>query len=111
MALLYGMGETGSPIPVKVNPDGSIQVAGGGGGGGGSSTQRTPTATALTGAGTVALGATSVSFYNSGAADATVLGRPLPPGASWPIMATGSDTLAAITYDFTGTTGTVTVLR
>jgi len=67
-------------------------------------TQRTPTFTVTSGSGTIAAGAKSVSFYNSGLVSATVLGSSLGRGESLNIEAPGQDTLAAISYVATGTT-------
>lgn len=85
-----------------------VKIIGDGSGG----TERSVSVLNLTGPGTIAAGATSVNFFNSGAGNAIIqTNGTLFPNQAWPIMATGADTLAAITYNFTGTTGTVTVLR
>jgi len=63
-------------------------------------TVRTPTLTRATGSGTIAAGARSVSFLNSGADDVpTVLGSVLKQGESISFNAGGEDdTLSAIAY-------------
>lgn len=64
----------------------------------------TPSMTRAAGAGSVAAGARSASFYNAGAANATVLGTTLKPGEQVSFSADGlRDVLGAIAYDGTGT--------
>jgi hypothetical protein len=49
-------------------------------------------------AGSVVAGTFSVSFYNKGTTDATVLGAPLVPGATLELCAKTGNTLGAIAY-------------
>jgi hypothetical protein len=59
--------------------------------------------TGETSTGTVAAGARSVTFFNTGAGNVTVAGGTLIPGTSITMSAGGeSDVLTAITYDATG---------
>jgi hypothetical protein len=79
------------------------------------SVQRTAAAQTVTAAGSVAAGAKSVSFANSGSKVGTVAGANLPPGATFSFDTTGTDTLAAIAYDPTkdaanATTGTTFII-
>lgn len=69
------------------------------------------TMTTATAAGTVATGARSVSFANSGTADATVAGGSLPAGAAIAWEAPVGAALAAVAYDATGTTLMVAEVR
>jgi hypothetical protein len=71
--------------------------------GGGSGVQKTPGLTRTSAAGTVAAGAISVSIYNAGIANGTVLGSTIKPGESLTWATYANDTLAAIAYDGTGT--------
>lgn len=65
---------------------------------------RTPQFTRAAGAGTVEKGARSVTFFNAGAANATVLGTNLLPQEKVTIDGGGqSDHLNEIAYDGTGT--------
>lgn len=68
------------------------------------SVSRTPTMLRAAGVGTVTAGKRSVSFYNAGGNNATVLGATLLPGeqVSFPAGAQG-DVLTALAYDATGT--------
>lgn len=58
----------------------------------------TPAILNTTSAGSVAAGVFSVSFYNKGTTDATILGAPLVPGATLELCAKTGNTLAAIAY-------------
>lgn len=71
--------------------------------GGGSGVQKTPTLTRTSVAGTVAAGAISVSVYNAGNANGTVLGQTIKPGESFTWSTYARDTLAAVAYNGTGT--------
>lgn len=68
------------------------------------SAQRTPALTRATAAGSIVAGATYVSVANIGNANATVLGQVIEPGLSIPFPTRAGETLAAISYDATGTT-------
>lgn len=98
---------TGKLIPLRMidNGDGTYSVAtapAGSGTGGG--TERTAALGALlTSAGTVAAGAKSVTFFNSGSADATVAGGPLAPNRGVTFSVDGADTLGAIDYTASAT--------
>lgn len=90
------------------------QIAAGGGGGGGCcpAVVRTPTMTRASVVGSVLIGARSVSFFNAGATNGTVLGAILKPGEMVTFSAEStSDTLTAIAYDGTGTDLLITTLR
>lgn len=91
------------------------QIAAGGGGGGGGccpAVVRTPTMKRDNLPGSVLVGARSVSFFNAGATNATVLGAILKPGEMVTFSAEStSDTLTAIAYDGTGTDLLITTLR
>jgi hypothetical protein len=69
-----------------------------------SSTERTPSLTSVTNAGTIVFGARSVSIANVGSAAGTILGTSVDAGMTVNFTAQGSDTLAAIAYNATGTT-------
>jgi hypothetical protein len=68
------------------------------------SAQLTPNFSNTSTSGTVAVGKSAVSFYNSGAAAGILLGASLPAGASVNFTAPAGQTLSSITYDATGTT-------
>lgn len=70
----------------------------------------TASVTVETGAGTTASGATSVSFANNGAGNATVAGAILPPAASLDFTANAGSTINAISFDGTGTSLLVAIL-
>ena len=86
-----------------------ILAASGGGGGG---VARVAGLTSATGAGATSGNQVQVFFYNSGSAAATVAGQSLAAGASINFAVNHpSDTIAAISYNATGTTlliGTLT---
>lgn len=68
------------------------------------SVSRTPTMLRAAGVGIVTAGKRSVSFYNAGGNNATVLGAPLLPGEQVSFPAGGQgDILTALAYDATGT--------
>jgi len=95
---LVVVGDDGEPA-LKIYP-----TSGGGGGGSfPSPTSRTPSFTRVTNASNVAAGARSVSIYNSGAADGSVLTTTLKPSESVNFTAGMYDTLDAIAYVATGT--------
>lgn len=73
--------------------------------------QRDVLLTTEVGPGSVEAGARSVSITNTGAETGLVLGVPFPAGASYSLQAEGNDTLAAISFDATGTTFVVSVIR
>jgi hypothetical protein len=83
----------------------------GGGSAGGGSTQRTPSLTSVTSSGTIPLGARSVSIANIGSAAGTILGTSVDAGMTVNFTAQGSDTLAAIAYNATGTTFLIAEVR
>lgn len=66
-------------------------------------TERIPTLLKVTTAGTIAAGSTYLSFYNAGSTNALVLGTVLDPGLSISIPTRSNETLAAVSYDATGT--------
>ena len=80
-------------------------------GSGGAPIVRTPTMVRTGAAGTILAGKKSVSFFNGGATNATVLGAALKPGeeVSFSVQAP-SDTLTAFPYDGTGTDLLITTL-
>lgn len=78
--------------------------------GGGYGVQKTPVLIRATGAGTVAAGAISVSVYNAGMANGTVLGQTIKPGETLTWSTYPVDTLAAVAYDGTGTELVITKL-
>jgi hypothetical protein len=78
---------------------------------GGGSTQRTPSLTSVTSSGTIALGSRSVSIANIGSAAGTILGTSVDAGMTVNFTAQGSDTLAAIAYNATGTTFLIAEVR
>jgi hypothetical protein len=82
-----------------------------GGGSTQSSTQRTPSLTSVTSSGTIALGSRSVSIANIGSAAGTILGTSVDAGMTVNFTAQGSDTLAAIAYNATGTTFLIAEVR
>ena len=59
---------------------------------------RTAAFSTVTAGGTVAAGAKTVSFFNSGTTAATIAGGSLPQGQGVTFNTQGSDTLSAITY-------------
>lgn len=71
----------------------------------------TPTITRVTTSGTISAGKKSISVYNSGLADATVLTVTVKPGETytWSTSLKG-ETLAAVAYDGTGTELVITTL-
>lgn len=71
----------------------------------------TPTIVRATGVGTIGAGAKSISVYNAGAADGTVLTVTVKPGESytWSTSLKG-ETLAAVAYNATGTELVITTL-
>jgi hypothetical protein len=76
-----------------------------------SSTERTPSLTSVTNAGTIVFGARSVSIANVGSAAGTILGTSVDAGMTVNFTAQGSDTLAAIAYNATGTTFLIAEVR
>lgn len=76
-----------------------------------SSTERTPSLTSVTNAGTIVFGARSVSIANVGTAAGTVLGTSVSAGVTVNFTAQSPDTLAAITYNATGTTFLIAEVR
>ena len=76
-----------------------------------SSTERTPSLTSVTNAGTIVFGARSVSIANVGSAAGTILGTSVDAGMTVNFTAQGSDTLAAITYNATGTNFLIAEVR
>ncbi len=72
--------------------------------------QRTSALTSSTGSGSTTAGLYAVSFNNIGNAAATVAGGSLPAGQSLTFQGAMNDTLAAITYNATGTTLLVATL-
>ena len=78
--------------------------------GGGIGVVRTPSLARVTGAGTVAAGAESVTVYNAGVANGLVLGGAIKPGESFTWSVSTGDSLAAIAYDGTGTELVITKL-
>ena len=65
-----------------------------------SGVQKTPSMSRVNAVGTVALGASRVSFFSAGTANATVLGAILKPGEMVTFSADGTNnTLAALAYD------------
>ena len=76
-----------------------------------SSTERTPSLTSVTSSGTIPLGARSVSIANIGSAAGTILGTSVDAGMTVNFTAQGSDTLAAITYNATGTNFLIAEVR
>lgn len=72
--------------------------------GGGTPQTLTPTLARVTNSGTVSTGTKSVSIYNAGGSDGTVLGVTLKPGEIVDYQV-GQDTngLGPVTYDATGT--------
>jgi hypothetical protein len=60
--------------------------------------------------GTVSAGVKSVSFYNTGATSATVLGTVLKAGEQVTYSVENPDTLAAFPYDATGTELLITTI-
>lgn len=76
-----------------------------------SSTERTPSLTSVTNAGTIVFGARSVSIANIGSAAGTILGTSVDAGMTVNFTAQGSDTLAAITYNATGTNFLIAEVR
>lgn len=91
------------------------KIANSGGGGGGGccpAVVRTPTMKRDNLPGSILVGARSVSFFNAGATNGTVLGAILKPGEMVTFSAEStSDTLTAIAYDGTGTDLLITTLR
>lgn len=76
-------------------------------------TTRTSALLRVTGAGTVAAGARSISVYNAGAAAGSILGvaANILPGEAFDFSAGGqNDTLASFAYDGTGTTLVITTI-
>jgi len=71
----------------------------------------TPTITRVTTSGTISAGKKSISVYNSGLANATVLTVTVKPGETytWSTSLKG-ETLAAVAYDGTGTELVITTL-
>lgn len=103
---LKDVGNKGNNFPfqlavLKLLDQISIAVGGGGGGGG---TTRTPAMLRSSAPGTVTAGKKSVSIFNGGAVNGTVLGAILKPGeeVNWSVIS-NADTLGAIAYDGTGT--------
>lgn len=84
------------------------QIANSGGGG---SVVLTPTIARVTSSGTISAGKKSISIYNSGLADATVLTVIVKPGETytWSTNIKG-ETLAAVAYNATGTELVITTL-
>ena len=80
-------------------------------GSGGAPVVRTPSMVRASAAGSIAAGKKSVSFFNGGAVNATVLGVALKPGeeVNFSVLAP-SDTLTAFPYDGTGTDLLITTL-
>ena len=76
-----------------------------------SSTERTPSLTSVTNAGTIVFGARSVSIANVGTAAGTVLGTSVSAGVTVNFTAQSPDTLAAITYNATGTNFLIAEVR
>ena len=72
---------------------------------------RTPAIITTTTSGTVASGTRSVTFFNRGSANATVMGEVIESGEifTWSAGST-RDTLGAIIYDATGTTLVITTV-
>jgi hypothetical protein len=79
-----------NPLPVAVIAAASAVV-------------RTASMLRSTTSGAIAAGAKSVSFVNTGSANATVAGAVLKPTEAVRFTTEGSDTLAAIAYNATGT--------
>jgi hypothetical protein len=73
-------------------------------------TARTPGRSIVTTSGTVAAGKKSVTFYNSGTTDVTVLGVTLGAKEKTGYSVDGKDTLGALAYDATGGTLVITTL-
>jgi len=110
----------GVEVPIAVenvgtaeDPAWALVTAGSGSSGGGSSSgvQRGVQFTTETGPGEIAAGARSISISNTGELDGTVLGGSLPVGSSYALQVDGNDTLEAVTFDATGTTFVVSVIR
>lgn len=72
---------------------------------------RTTTLQRATAAGSILVGAGSVTVANTGAANGLVLGSTIKPGESFTWSAGPNDTLNAIPYDGTGTELTITTVR
>ena len=66
---------------------------------------------AVTGSGTVAAGATEVSFVNIGAAPGTLQGNAFPNGLAVVFTARDGKKLGAIAYNATGTTYYISEVR
>lgn len=64
----------------------------------------TPSAPSVSSAGTITAGASFVSVANTGSSAGTVLGAPLPAGATITFPSTPGQTYGPIAYDATGTT-------
>lgn len=61
--------------------------------------------------GSVAIGAFSVSFTNTGAVNALVAGTTIEPGETWEADAKTGNTLGAIAWDATGATAELVILE
>lgn len=72
---------------------------------------RTTTLARVSVAGSILIGARSVTVANTGAANGLVLGEVIKPGESFTWSAGQNDTLNAISYDGTGTELTITTVR
>ncbi len=102
-----------------------LPISSGGGGGGLTNTElratpvpvtlpssvKTPGLLATSTSGTVAAGAVEISFLVTGAGDATVLGVTLSQGAYVNYQAPLGSTLAAVTYNATGTVLKISEVR
>lgn len=72
--------------------------------------QRTPTLISTSTSGTVTTGKISVAIANVGVSDGTVLGVTLPANTSVSYEVLKGETLAAVSYDATGTTFLIAIL-
>ncbi|MFN6572366.1 hypothetical protein [Dendronalium sp. ChiSLP03b] len=74
------------------------------------SAQLTPAYNSVSNSGTVSAGKTAIAVFNFGANAGTLNGVSFPSGARVGWEATGNNTLAAVTYDATGTTFLISTL-
>lgn len=74
-------------------------------------TVRSPSLSTVSTAGTIASGCVSVSVANTGSANGTLLGQTIAPGVVIDLVAPWGDTIAAISYDATGTSFLIQELR
>jgi hypothetical protein len=91
--------------------NGNVLPISGGGGGGGCAGVKTPGLLVATSSGTVAAGATEVSFLVTSATPVLVLGVSLAQGEYVNYKATDCSTLAAIAYNATGGTLKISEVR